>query len=74
MSDDRRLILLQASILAQGGEWTTRRVQRLYRQLGYADPLRRIARRDLAQLAREGVLTLVDTDPARRHYTVRSST
>lgn len=74
MSDDRRLLVLQAAALAQRGEWTTRRVQRLYRHLGYAAPLRRTARRDLAQLAREGVLTLVDTDPARRFYVLKEDT
>lgn len=73
MSDYRRLVLLQAAVAEQCGEWTTRRVQKLYRQLGYEPPLRRTARRDLAQLARTGVLTLVDTDPGRRYYTVRSA-
>ncbi|MGW6395440.1 hypothetical protein ACWFR1_34230 [Streptomyces sp. NPDC055103] len=48
-------------------------MQRLYRQLGYEAPLRRTARRDLAQLAREGVLVLVDTTPTRRYYTVRTT-
>lgn len=66
----RRLLLLATAVAEQEGPWTTRRVQRLYRALGYDNgPLRRMARRDLAQLAREGVLDLHDEDPGRRHYT-----
>lgn len=73
MSDDRRRLVLLYAVIEQRGEWTTRRVQRLYRQLGYAAPLRRIARRDLAQLAREGVLVLDDTVPTRRFYTAKDA-
>lgn len=68
MSDDRRLLVLRSAVIGQGGEWTTRRALRFYRHLGYT-PLRRgAARQDLKQLAADGVLILVDTDPGRRYY------
>lgn len=70
MNDDRRLHVLQAAVLEQRGEWTTRRVQHLYHRLGYAAPLRRTARRDLAHLAREGVLALVE-ERGRRFYVLK---
>jgi hypothetical protein len=52
----------------QSGEWTTRRVQRLYRTHGHTVPNRRTHKLDLAQLARQGLLICDDTDPGRRCY------
>lgn len=62
-----RLAVLATAIAAEPGEWTSHRAHRLYRTAGIA-PGRRTARRDLAALARRGLLTRHD-DPARRHYT-----
>lgn len=53
--------------------WTTVRVQRLYRAEGVAAPLRATARKDLAQLAREGLLTLDDTHPDERAWLARTT-
>lgn len=55
------------------GEWTTSRVQKLYRSRAYAVPMRKTARDDLAQLHRQGFLTLDGRDPNRRFYTLNST-
>ncbi|MEU3962889.1 hypothetical protein AB0F42_24305 [Streptomyces buecherae] len=47
---------LPAAIRTQGGTWTTRRAQTLYAGLGIRQ--RSTARRDLADLARRGVLVV----------------
>lgn len=69
MSAGDRLALLRRAIRDyDGGPWTTRMVQQLYRAHGYAAPYRRTAKGDLAQLHRQGFLVLDDTDPGRRVY------
>lgn len=70
MSAPRRRALLLAAIRDWQGEWTTTRVQRLYRSHAYAVPMRKTARDDLAQLHRQGLLVLNDQDPNRRFYTL----
>lgn len=70
MSAPRRRALLLAVIRDWQGEWTTTRVQKLYRSRAYAAPMRKTARDDLAQLHRQGLLVLNDTDPNRRCYTL----
>ncbi|MFF1686061.1 hypothetical protein [Streptomyces sp. NPDC058254] len=67
-NDAYRLAALRLAVLDLGGEWTTRRVQRVYVEAFGPGPWRRTARRDLAALNREGLLTLNDK-PDRRHYT-----
>lgn len=69
--DVRRRLLLANAVAEQGGEWTTRRVQQLYRAAGLEVPLRRIWRDDLEQLTREGLLTRHDEDTNRRFYTCK---
>ncbi|MFF4661999.1 hypothetical protein [Streptomyces sp. NPDC001282] len=68
MSAADRLSLLRRAIRDYQGEWTTCRVQRLYRARAYAAPLRKTARDDLALLARQGLLVLDDTNPGRRVF------
>lgn len=58
--------------LTQEGEWTTRRVQQLYRDNGIPAPLRSTARKDLHALHAAGHLVLDDNDPTRRFYTVNT--
>ncbi|KWT61868.1 hypothetical protein ADL21_11340 [Streptomyces albus subsp. albus] len=66
----RRAALLD-TIRRQTGEWTTGRVQRLYRTRGIA-PLRATARDDLHFLARAGFLMLHES-PGRRFFTYSGS-
>ncbi|MEU3219989.1 hypothetical protein [Streptomyces sp. NPDC006971] len=68
MSAADRLSILRRAVRDYQGEWTTCRVQRLYRARAYAAPFRRTARQDLAVLARQGLLVLDDTDPGRRVF------
>ncbi|KOT47125.1 MULTISPECIES: hypothetical protein [Streptomyces] len=68
VSETKRRQLLAAAVARQPGEWTTRRVLRLYRSAGWPAPLSRTARHDLARLHRDGLLTLHET-PGRRYYT-----
>ncbi|MGW3164784.1 hypothetical protein ACWC9Q_18310 [Streptomyces sp. NPDC001142] len=68
MSAADRLSLLRRAVRDSRGEWTTHRVQELYRSRAYAAPFRRTARQDLAVLARQGLLVLDDTDPGRRVF------
>lgn len=63
-----RLATLLAHIEEQGGEWTTKRVQRFYRGNGPSAPHRTTARKDLHALAAMGWLLLDETDPGRRCY------
>lgn len=69
MSAADRLALLRRAVRDYQGEWTTRRVQQLYRSHAYAAPLRKTARDDLALLHRQGLLVLDDA-PGRRSYTL----
>jgi hypothetical protein len=62
----RRQILLRA-IRDYQGEWTTTRVQKLYRSHAYAVPMRKTCREDLAQLARQGLLTVHGAENNRRY-------
>jgi hypothetical protein len=68
MSASDRLALLRRAVRDGRGEWTTHRVQELYRAREYDAPFRRTARQDLAALARQGLLVLDDTDPGRRVF------
>ena len=68
MSAADRLALLRRAIRDHDGDWTTTKVQALYRAHQYAAPYRRTAKRDLALLHRQGLLILDDTDPGRRCY------
>ena len=72
MADADRIAALADAVAEQPGEWTTRRVSQLYRRLGYEDPYRRTARRDLRILARRGLL--VQHETAGRVFYVRSTT
>ncbi|MFJ3141645.1 hypothetical protein ACIPJM_04240 [Streptomyces halstedii] len=63
-----RLAVLRAAVGDYQGEWTTRMVQRLYVTKLGRGPWRRPARQDMAQLVREGLLILDDTNPGRRVY------
>ncbi|MEV8354659.1 hypothetical protein ACFVTT_35450 [Streptomyces niveus] len=65
-----RLDTLLHQIRRDGGEWTTRRVQKLYRAGAAAAPLRATARKDLHALNAMGFLILHDEDPGRRFYTL----
>lgn len=69
MSAADRLAILRRAVRDYQGEWTTRRVQQLYRAHSYAAPLRKTARDDLALLHRQGLLVLND-EPGRRSYTL----
>ncbi|NUS76735.1 MAG: hypothetical protein HOV70_11115 [Streptomyces sp.] len=63
-----RLALLLAHVQEHGGEWTTRRVQKLYAAEETPAPLRTTARKDLHALHAMGWLVLDTTDPGRRCY------
>ncbi|WP_098892236.1 hypothetical protein [Streptomyces sp. or3] len=63
-----RLALLLAHVQEHGGEWTTRRVQKLYAAAEQSAPLRTTARKDLHALHVMGWLVLDTTDPGRRCY------
>lgn len=65
---ERRLLLL-AAVRRQGGEWTPRRVQRLYLDRGLGGLHQSVWRGDLAALHTAGQLTLCET-VGRRFYTV----
>lgn len=60
--------LLLAAVQRQGGEWTTGRVKRLYRDAKLTHILRVTIRRDLAGLHADGHLILND-ELGRRFYT-----
>lgn len=62
--------LLEA-IQAEGGEWTTARVRRTWRQLLGTHVLRMAARRYLADLHRDGHLDIHGDGTPRRYYTPR---
>ncbi|MFE0651391.1 hypothetical protein ACFVZH_22660 [Streptomyces sp. NPDC059534] len=64
----RKLVL--AAIQAEGGEWTTGRVKRTWRQFTGTHVLRMSVRRFLAGLHRDGYLERHDDTP-HRFYTVR---
>ncbi|MFJ9799906.1 hypothetical protein [Streptomyces sp. NPDC101145] len=66
-----RLDTLRDAVRTQPGEWTTHRVLRLYKTRGHNVPFRGTARRDLAQVTREGLLDLDDTNPGRRVFRPR---
>ncbi|MFE7117052.1 hypothetical protein ACFU99_16735 [Streptomyces sp. NPDC057654] len=68
VSETKRRQRLAQAVAAQPGEWTTCRVMRLYRAAGVPLPMTRTARRDLASLHRDGLLTLHEK-PGRRYYT-----
>ncbi|MFD7101892.1 hypothetical protein [Streptomyces celluloflavus] len=67
-TDTSRRQILAAAIVRQPGEWTKRRVMRLYQQARHPAPLTRTARRDLAHAHRHGLLDIHET-PGRRYYT-----
>lgn len=64
--------LLLATIRAQGGEWTTGRVHRLYQRHVPTTVIRSTIRRDLAALHAQGHLIRHD-GPGRRYYTLAIS-
>ncbi|MGW6459351.1 hypothetical protein ACWF94_26065 [Streptomyces sp. NPDC055078] len=68
MADGTRQEILHEHIVAAGGRWSTSRVLQTYRPLGIR-VTRYAARSDLAELHRQGHLTLHDQDPNRRFYT-----
>jgi hypothetical protein len=61
--------LLDTAIRTWGGEWDTRRVQRLYLTRYGRGLYRADARAFLSHRARTGLLVLDDTDPNHRVYT-----
>lgn len=63
-----RIARLWAAIQRQGGEWTTARVMRWYRDAGLAVPKRATARADLKYLTERGHVTLHEA-AGRRYYT-----
>lgn len=63
MADDSRRTRLLAAISAEGGVWTTRRVQDMYRLLGIRQ--RKTARDDLKALHRAGFLAVGGPDNGR---------
>lgn len=65
-----RKSLLEA-IQAEGGEWTTGRIRRTWRQLLGTHVLRMAARRYLADLHRDGHLDRHGDGTPRRYYTPR---
>ncbi|MEU5974370.1 hypothetical protein [Streptomyces sp. NPDC047315] len=67
-----RVAQLLAAIHADGGQWSTGRVQTWRRRTGSPDTQRGTARRDLEHLARLGHLTAHGPHDGR-HYTLRSS-
>lgn len=62
-----RLALLVRLVCRQGGEWTTRRVDRAYAAVGYDAPQRHTHRGDLKRLHRVGVDD-IRNEPGRRYY------
>ncbi|MFG2826050.1 hypothetical protein ACGFWI_00980 [Streptomyces sp. NPDC048434] len=70
-TDHDRRQALAAAIRRQGGEWTKRRVLRLWNAAGYPIPRStHTARRDLSVLQRRGLLLCHET-PGRRFYTCK---
>ncbi|WP_199572673.1 hypothetical protein [Streptomyces murinus] len=67
-----RVAMLLDTAISQGGEWTTRRVQRFYRAAGIPAPLWATARKDLHALNMQGHLVLHEGDAGRRFYTVNT--
>lgn len=67
-----RLKLLRRTVVDNGGEWTTRRAQRLYANTYGPGDWRATARRDLKQLHADGLLVEHDENPDRHHYTVNT--
>ncbi|MGA5424569.1 hypothetical protein [Streptomyces lavendulocolor] len=63
-----RLSVLRTAVAQRPGPWTTQKVRRLYAAQGIPAPFRGTARRDLDQVAREGLLTRDDSDPNRRVF------
>lgn len=61
-----RLALLRSAVQRDGGVWTTKRVQDLYRGLGLLVSARSVFRGDLLSLVREGALRLDDSGNDRR--------
>ncbi|WP_030992178.1 hypothetical protein [Streptomyces sp. NRRL S-1813] len=68
LTDVSRRLVLADAVRAEGGEWTTKRVDRTYRSAGLSVPHRKTWRDDLEHLTRDGVLTRHDA-PNRRYYT-----
>lgn len=65
-----RVALLLHRIRREGGEWTTARVGRTYKRLGYDAPQHTTHRGDLKRLHRAGHLHRYD-QPGRTYYTWR---
>lgn len=63
--------LLLERIQTEGGEWTTGRIKRTWRQLLGTHVLRMAARRFLADLHRDGHLDVHGDDTPHRYYTIR---
>ncbi|MER5882674.1 hypothetical protein ABT160_02480 [Streptomyces sp. NPDC001941] len=63
---------LAAAIETHGGDWTTARVLRLYREAAFTVTRRHTVRADLGYLHRAGLLELHDNG-TRRHYTRRAA-
>lgn len=66
-----RLAVLAEGIHANGGLWTTLRVRRFYLAAGVDAPKLATARRDLARLARDGILTTHNL-AGTRFYTAKA--
>lgn len=64
-----RLTLLRTAATEWKGEWTTRRTQHLYQARFGPGDWRRKARRDLDQLAKEGLFAEHGPEN-RRHFTL----
>lgn len=69
---EERLPVLRDAVEQWLGEWTTRRVQRLYGARFGPGPWRRAAGSDLATLHQQHLLDLHDEDPGRRFYTMNT--
>lgn len=70
MSAADRLAVLRRAVRDHTGEWTTGKVVQLYKERGLHIPCRKTARKDLARLARQGLL--VERGPQNgRHYTLK---
>lgn len=65
-----RLVVLRRAVRDLGGEWTTSRVLRLYRDHGLDVPCRSTARGDLTRLEREGLL--IARGPENGRFYVRN--
>jgi hypothetical protein len=73
VTDADRLQLLRRAVRDWPGPWTTRRTQHLYQAAYGRGDWRRTARRDLDQLARQGLLT--EHGPENnRHFTFNTWT